>query len=77
MKIKGGGQEMAAMLLMKNNSCSYASLKFITINNIVAISWLPPLISQHFSPKFINIYPFTAVDAIRCIYSINAPSVNI
>ena len=32
-----------------NNGC--ALLKFISINIIAAICWLPPLISQLFSPR--------------------------
>ena len=57
-EIKGGGQKMAAMMLMLkkfNNGC--VLLKFISINIIVAISWSPPLISQLFSPRFFKAAP--------------------
>ena len=52
-EIKGGSQQMAAMMLMLikfNNGC--ALLKFISINIIAAICWLPPLISQLFHQAF-------------------------
>ena len=54
---------MAAMMLMLkkfNNGC--ALLKFISINIIAAISWLPPLISQLFSPRLLRaaLFFFTA-----------------
>ena len=62
-KIKGGGQEMAAMMLMLisfNNWC--ALLKLISINIIAAISWPPSLISQLFSPRLLRaaLFFFTA-----------------
>jgi len=44
-EIKGGGHEMAAMMLMLvtfNNDCGI----IVKINVIAAISWPPPLISQ-------------------------------
>ena len=47
--IKGGGQQMAAMMLMLINL-----LKFISINIIGAICWPPPLMSQLFSPRFLR-----------------------
>ena len=49
-EIKGGGHEMAAMMLMMINF-NNALMKFIIINIIAVISWLPPLISQLFSPR--------------------------
>ena len=33
-------------------------LKFIVINIIVAISWPPPLISQHFHSRLLKATPF-------------------
>ena len=51
-EINGGGQEMAAMILMLitfNIGC--ALLTFISINTI---SELPPLIPQPFSPRILN-----------------------
>ena len=52
-EIKGGGQQMAVIMLMLinfNNGC--ALLKFISINIIAANFWPPPLISQFFfSPR--------------------------
>ena len=56
-EIKGGGQEMAAMMLMLINFNMCALLKFISINIIAAISWPPPLIS-HFSPGLFKAAPF-------------------
>ena len=47
-EIKGGGQEMAAMMLMLINFNS---------SIIAAISWLPPLISQHFFTESHNFFP--------------------
>ena len=58
-EIKDGSQEMAAMMLiLKNfiNGC-VALLKFIGINIIAAISWLPPLTSQLFSPRILKATP--------------------
>jgi len=43
-KNKGSSQDMAAMMLMLINFNNQS------INIIAAISWLPPLISQLFSP---------------------------
>jgi len=59
-EIKGGSQEMAAMVLMLinfidfNNDCGI----IVRINIIAAISWPPPLISQLFSPRFFTLYQF-------------------
>ena len=58
-EIKGGSQEMAAMMLMLkhfDNGCGL--LKFISINIIAAISWPPPLIPQFFSPRLFKAAPF-------------------
>ena len=52
-EIKGGSQQMAAMMLMLikfNNGL----VKFISINIIAAICWPPPLISQLFHPGFLR-----------------------
>ena len=51
-EIKGGGHEMAAIMLIINviMSMHKAILKFI-IHIIAAISWPPPLISQLFHPE--------------------------
>ena len=51
-EINGGGQEMAAMMLMliKFNNGS--------INITAAISWPPPLISLLFSPRLFKAAPF-------------------
>ena len=46
-EIKGGDQQMAAMIL-----------NFISINIIAAICWPPPLISQLFSHRFFKAAPF-------------------
>ena len=35
-----------------------ALLKFIIINIIAAISWLPPLSLQLFSPRLLKVVPF-------------------
>ena len=51
---------MAAMMLMLinfNNAHSHY-LNFFSINIIAAISWLPPLISQLFSPRLYKAAPF-------------------
>ena len=56
-EIKTGSQEMAAMMLMLIISVS-ALLKFISINIIAAISWLPVLISQLFPPRLFKAAPF-------------------
>ena len=52
-EIKGGGQQMAAMMLIL-----ITLLKFISINIIAAICWPPPLISQLFSPRLFKAAPF-------------------
>jgi len=51
-EIKDGGQEMAAMMLMLIVTVTLL-VKFITISIIADISWLPPLISQLFSPRLL------------------------
>ena len=59
-KSKGGGHEMAAMMLMKinfiNSVC--ALIKLIIINIIAAISWPSPLICNFFHPGFLKAIPF-------------------
>jgi len=53
-EIKGGGHEMAAIMLILIKVLIMtlcALIKFININIIAAISWLPTLISQLFLPK--------------------------
>ena len=63
-KIKGGGQELAAMMLMLinfNNAC-----EFFSINIIAAISWPPPLISQLFSPRLFKAAPFFTAWLFLC-----------
>ena len=55
-EIKGGGHEMAAMLLMIRNFNNAQRLLLIHI--IAAISWPPPLISQPFHPGFLKAAPF-------------------
>jgi len=56
-EIKGGSQEMAAMVIIMPQSL----LKFISINIIAAISWPLPLNSQLFHPGFLSLYHlFTA-----------------
>ena len=58
-EIKGGGQEMAAMMLMlKILIMAVCIVKFISINIFAAISWPPPLISQLFSPRHFKATPF-------------------
>ena len=56
-EIKGGGQELAAMMLILinfNNGCVCIGKIYI----IAAISWPPPLISQLFSPRCFKAVPF-------------------
>ena len=48
-KIKGGGNEMVAMMLMLINLIMAVCIVKISINIIAAIFRLPPLISQLFS----------------------------
>ena len=58
-RIKSGGHEMAAMMLMIINFINALLLKFITIIHIIAaISWPPPLISQLFHPGFLKVKLF-------------------
>ena len=54
---------MTAMMLMLinfNNGC-------ISININAAISWLPPLISQLFSPRLFKAAPFFHSLAVFCV----------
>jgi len=54
--IKGGSQEMAAMMLMLIMNVALL-LKFININIVAVISWPPPLISQLFSHRLLKAAP--------------------
>ena len=59
-EIEGGGQQMAAMMLMLINFINgCALLKFISINIIAAICWPPPLISQLFPTRLLKAAPFS------------------
>ena len=55
-------------------------LKFITVNIIAAILWLPPLISQLFSPRLFKATPFFHNLAVLCgfhffvLYMVPKPS---
>ena len=50
---------MAAMMLMLINfSNAHSHYKFISIDIIAAICWLPPLILQLFSPRHFKATPF-------------------
>ena len=56
----GGGQQMAAMMLILINfNNAQPLLNFISINIFAAICWLPPLISQLFSPKLLRPHLFS------------------
>ena len=58
-EIKGGGQEMSAMMLMLINfNNAQPLLKLFSIYITAAISWLPPLILQLFSPRIFKTAPF-------------------
>ena len=66
-EIKGGSQEMAAMMSMLINFNKVQPLlKFININIIAAISWLPPLISKLFSSRLFKVAPF--VHSLAVLY---------
>ena len=60
--IKGGGQQMAAMVLMLTLHTS------ISINIITAICWPSPLISQLFSPRLFKAAPFSQLGCFWCGY---------
>ena len=50
-----------------NNGCVSTLLKFSSIIIIAAISWLPPLISQLFSPWIFRATPFFHSLAVFCL----------
>ena len=52
-EIKGGSQQMAAMMLILINfNNAQPLLNFISINIFAAICWLPSLIHNFFHPGF-------------------------
>ena len=68
-EIKGGGQEMAAMMLMLkffNNGC------VVSINIIAAISWPPPFF---FHPGFLRPHHFSQLGCF-CVDTIYKKKIN-
>ena len=67
-EVKGGSQEMAAMMLMliNFNNATQPLINFFSINILAAISWLPSLISQLFHPDFLRLHHFFTAWLFLC-----------